>query len=59
MVVSSNGSLNLNRLAKALERLHEQRTGETVTISIRQMTSDEEKKYITDESGNEQRRDSA
>ena len=42
MTVKANGSLNFARLAKALERIHEEQTGEQVSISIRKMTREEE-----------------
>ena len=45
MTVKINGSLNLDRLAKALERIHEEQSGERVSISIRKMTDDERLEY--------------
>ena len=55
MTVKINGSLNLDRLAKALERIHEEQSGERVSISIRKMTDDERLEYQSKISRSESR----
>lgn len=59
MAVATNGNLNFSRLAKALEHLHEQQTGERVTISIRKMTDEEKFEYEAKKYLDEKVRDSA
>lgn len=45
MNITFNGEPNFNRLAKVLERLHKEETGEDVSYTIRKMTDEERAEY--------------
>lgn len=45
MNITFNGEPNFSRLAKVLERLHKEETGEDVSFTIRKMTDEEKAEY--------------